>query len=398
MPRPISTLSFKKKSKIRQQLSIDEANSICAPKNENLHVQLPEKETNISKSEVIDESHEVSVTESNVTQEPHEITINEVVVEPKDNNQVQTSETAGNSLKSSRTSSTSSGSSKFSSLTSESNSLTLSNDSTYYMLYSDENWKNFWDIHGYDPVLKRCRDGNHLGSNLKECLHQRAAIEQKYYESILDWRKHWIKKVRSDDFVEYGGCKEAWCELLEAEEKITRKHSELSLKYERFSSDISDWLNQNYEKHVIHFNQEKLFREDFKLAQKDWRKTLEKYDKFKKEYESLCKMYEKEAKDEIKCKKDISKKICNEQVQLLNFYEPQYKKSMTDAFELTQRLERLRKKEFKKAFNSWLSCIKDQLSADTILDTYQTQKYNVENDLLWYSNNYGPGMKFVMPI
>ena len=35
MPRPISTLSFKKKSKIRQQLSINEANSIEVPKNEN---------------------------------------------------------------------------------------------------------------------------------------------------------------------------------------------------------------------------------------------------------------------------------------------------------------------------------------------------------------------------
>ena len=381
MHKTITRLTLKKKSKIRRQLSNNEAKSIEIPKNENLEVQLPEIETNIPESEINYESHEASVTESNVTQEPDQITINEVVVEPKDHNQVQTSETDGKSLKSPRTSSTSSGSSKFS------------------FLQSDSSFpKNFWDIHGYDPVLKRCRDGYDLGSNLKECLHKRAAIEQKYYESILDWRKHWIEIVRKNDFVEYGGCKEAWCELLEAEENIIGKHTDLSSKYERFSSDVSDWLNQNYEKHVIHFNQEKLFREDFKLAQKDWRKTLEKYDKFKKEYESLCKMYEKEAKDEIKCKKDISKKICNEQVQLLNFYEPQYKKSMTDAFELTQRLERLRKKEFKKAFNSWLSCIKDQLSADTLLDAYQTQKYNVENDLLWYSNKYGPGMKFVMPI
>jgi hypothetical protein len=273
----------------------------------------------------------------------------------------------------------------------------LSSNLTYYNLFKDVNWKSFWDIEGYEPVIKRCDDGYTLGSDLEKCLHERATINQKHFEEIYDWKKHWLKKVKSEDYIEYGGCKEAWCELLETEEKIAKTHSELSLSYKNCSNDVSEWLKRNYQKHVIHFNQQKMFLEDFERAQKDWEKTVKKFEKCKKDHDLLCKKHGNEAKEEIKVKKENLIKNCEQQLQLLNYYVPNYKKGMMEAFDFTQRLERLRKKEFKRVFSNWLNTLKTQVTSDAPIQLGKLESYEPEIDLLWYSNNYGPGMEFIMP-
>jgi hypothetical protein len=276
----------------------------------------------------------------------------------------------------------------------------LSSNLTYYNLFRDVNWKSFWDIKGYEPVIKRCDDGYTLGSDLAKCLHERAIINQKHFEEINQWKKHWLKKIKSEDYIEYGGCKDAWCELLETEEKIAKHHSELSLSYKKYSNEVSVWLKRNYQKHVIHFNQQKMFLDDFKQAQKDWKKTVEKLDKNKKELDLLCKKHGNEAKVEIKGEKENLIKDCEQQFQLLNHYMPNYKQEMMKAFDFAQRLERKRKKEFKRVFSDWLNTLKTQVTSETQVSPIQLGKlesYEPEIDLLWYSNHYGPGMEFIMP-
>jgi hypothetical protein len=46
---------------------------------------------------------------------------------------------------------------------------------------------------------------------------------------------------------------------LETEEKIAKHHSELSLSYKKYSNEVSVWLKRNNQKHMIHFNQQKMF-------------------------------------------------------------------------------------------------------------------------------------------
>ena len=336
MPRVISTLSFKKKTKIREQLFIEDANYVFRETE-----SLPQDD---NQSEIPETNQEATVVSSESSNsDSHEVTVTSDL--PTDENETKNTESiTNNSL----------ASSKSNSLTIDSNrkSINSSSNLTYYNLFKDVNWKSFWDIDGYEPVLKRCDDGYILGSDLAKCLHERAAINQKHFEDIYQWKKHWLKKIKNEDYVEYGGCKDAWCELLETEEKLAKKQSEVSLSYKKYSTDVSEWLKKNYQKHVIHFNQQKMFLEDFKGAQKDWKHALQKLDRNKNEHES---------------------------------------------FEFTQRLERLRKKEFKRVFSNWLNSLKTQVISDNIIKSDKLEKYDPEQDLLWYSNNYGPGMEFIMP-
>ena len=381
MPRVISTLSFKKKTKIREQLFIEDANYVFRETE-----SLPQDD---NQSEIPETNQEATVVSSESSNsDSHEVTVTSDL--PTDENETKNTESiTNNSL----------ASSKSNSLTIDSNrkSINSSSNLAYYNLFKDVNWKSFWDIDGYEPVLKRCDDGYILGSDLAKCLHERAAINQKHFEDIYQWKKHWLKKIKNEDYVEYGGCKDAWCELLETEEKLAKKQSEVSLSYKKYSTDVSEWLKKNYQKHVIHFNQQKMFLEDFKGAQKDWKHALQKLDRNKNEHESLCKKYGNEAKEEIKSRKDNLIRNCEQQIQLLNYFVPNYKKGMIDAFEFTQRLERLRKKEFKRVFSNWLNSLKTQVISDNIIKSDKLEKYDPEQDLLWYSNNYGPGMEFIMP-
>ncbi len=256
---------------------------------------------------------------------------------------------------------------------------------------------NFWDIKGYKPAIERCDNGYKIGTNMMDCLHERAKINQEHAKSIAQWSKKWSDFVKTES-TEYGGAKEAWLELLEIEDEIAKINTELCIRYQENVNSMENWLKVHYQRHIINFNQQKYFREEFEDAQKEWRKVLEKLNGYKKEYDSLVKKNgNDESAVEFKEKKLKISKHCHDQIDLLKHFEPKYKSAMKEVFEETQKLERLRKKELKKIFNNWLSCIKDQIDDGYNFGISKVENFNSENDLKWFSDNCGAGVEFKLP-
>ncbi len=255
-------------------------------------------------------------------------------------------------------------------------------------LYKKLDWKNFWDINGYEPTLKRCDDGYHLGFSLKECLKERYIIDEKYHINVSDWREKWCKYVKKSS--EYGGCNNAWLDLLEMEVQTVKNYSEESLQLLNHSNELDEWLKKHYQKHIIHFYQQKLFLEEFQKHQKDWKESLEKLLKYKEELASLKRKKETENIKEAIIQ--IREKIESRQKKLRSM-QITYKEGMIETFKLAQELERKRKQVFKNVFDKWF----DFLKARNDTTNLSQELYEPEEDLLWYYKNYGPGMNFIIP-
>ncbi len=252
-------------------------------------------------------------------------------------------------------------------------------------LYKNLDWKNFWDINGYEPTLKRCDDGYDLVCNLKKCLKERYIIDKNYHIDVSDWREKWRKFVKKS--TEYGGCNNAWLDHLEKEVQTVKNYSEESLQLLNYSNELGEWLKKHYQKHIIHFYQQKLFLEEFQKHQKDWKESLEKLLKYKQELASLNR--KKETENIKEAIFQIREKIESRQKKLGSM-QITYKDDMIKTFELAQELERKRKQVFKNVFDKWFNFVKARKDTANLSQVL----YEPEQDLLWYYKNYGPGMDF----
>ena len=253
------------------------------------------------------------------------------------------------------------------------------------------NWKNFWEIEGFKPTLKRCDDGYDLASNLIKCLEERNAFDEKYCKDVSDWSDKWSELVQKSR--EYGGCNKTWISLIEKEKEAVEKHSKNSFQYLEYSDEVKKWLTENYNLHYVNFYEKKLFQEFFKKAQKEWKESLEKLQKYSQELDSL--KNKKESENTKESINEMNDKIQRRKNTLKNM-QMTYKQDMIKTFRLAESLELRRKIEFKRVFDDWFTLLKkfneNQLNSNNLGDIYDPQ-----SDLSWYEKNYGPGMEFKIP-
>ncbi len=67
---------------------------------------------------------------------------------------------------------------------------------------------SFWDIGKFKVALKRCDNGQKLGSDLMDLISERAKLEDNYGKAIKSWSHKWTEQLNSN--AEYETTKDAW--------------------------------------------------------------------------------------------------------------------------------------------------------------------------------------------
>jgi len=67
---------------------------------------------------------------------------------------------------------------------------------------------SFWDIGKFKVALKRCDNGQKLGSDLMDLISERAKLEDNYGKAIKSWSQKWTEQLNSN--AEYETTKDAW--------------------------------------------------------------------------------------------------------------------------------------------------------------------------------------------
>ena len=284
--------------------------------------------------------------------------------------------------------------------------------------------KNFWNIKGYKYAVKRCDDGYKLGESLKECLTELADVEDAYSKSLKKWEKKWLAHLQSPESSEYQSSRDNWVSLLKTGSDIADIHSDVSDKLKRTPIDnIKNWLEENYKKSFLHFKKTKEFEKQFHDAQKNWQGYMEKVktakdafflaDKKLREYETNLKIKfnaadansvaKREAERKVEASKfdrEQSEKRYREELEQLKINEPTYRNNMQTVFDEVNLFEEVRLKFFKQIYSNCLEIIQQQQGKlENICSEFSNKidNSNHENDLKWWSNNYGTGMPFILP-
>ncbi len=78
---------------------------------------------------------------------------------------------------------------------------------------------SFWDVGKFKVALKRCDNGQKLGTDLAELISERAKLEDNYGKAIKNWSHKWNEHLIGTSSPEYETTKDAWvmklnCDLI----------------------------------------------------------------------------------------------------------------------------------------------------------------------------------------
>lgn len=282
--------------------------------------------------------------------------------------------------------------------------------------FSVEERISFWDIGNYKFTLKRCDNGYVLSDKLINMLSERAKIEEDYSKSLKQWSKKWNSYLDRNSS-EGEETKKGWKGLLEVGNQSAELHLELC---KNIINDpvlkIKDWLKLRYEKSFINFKKTKEFENEFETAEKSWAELFDKLKKCKKEYLDAIQTVEQSSKNvalaesnpkytldqrnrlEEKSKRskeeeEKARRLYQDTLTEMDLYKPRHIAKMTEVFEKTQNFELERIIFFKQIFlrcHELLQIHNDERFED-IFDNYlqKVNQVNAENDLEWWSKNFG---------
>lgn len=282
--------------------------------------------------------------------------------------------------------------------------------------FSAEERISFWDIGNYKYTLKRCDNGYVLGEKLINMLSERAKIEEDYSKSLKTWSKKWNTYLDRNSS-EGEETKKGWKGLLEVGNQTAEIHSDLCKKIiNEPVLKIKNWLKEKYEKSFINFKITKEFDNEFETAEKSWAELFDKLKKSKNEFFDANQTVKQSSKNfnlaesnpkytldqrnrlEEKAKrsmeeKEKAKRLYTDTLTEMDLYKPRHIAKMTEVFEKTQNFELERIIFFKQIF---LKCqellqIHNEEILEDIFDSYlqQINQINAENDLEWWSKNFG---------
>ena len=69
---------------------------------------------------------------------------------------------------------------------------------------------SFWDVGKFKVALKRCDNGQKLGSDLVDLISERAKLEDNYGKAVKNWSHKWTEQLNGTSSPEYETTKDAW--------------------------------------------------------------------------------------------------------------------------------------------------------------------------------------------
>ncbi|KAM6977199.1 protein kinase C and casein kinase substrate in neurons protein 1a isoform 1-T2 [Aplochiton taeniatus] len=289
---------------------------------------------------------------------------------------------------------------------------------------AEEAMDSFWEVGNYKPAVKRFDDGHRLCNDLMACLQERAKIEKAYGDQLTAWSKRWRQLIEKGP--QYGSVERAWLAVMTEAEKVSELHQEV--KNGLLNEDVEkvkNWQKEAYHKQMIGgFKEAKEAEEGFKKAQKPWAKKAKEMETAKKTYHMACKEEKLAATREAngktdasvtqdqqkklhekveKCKNDTqkTKEKYEKSLEELSKCTPPYQESMEQVFDQCQQHEIKRLtflKEVLLDIKRHLNLTENQSYGTVYRELERTiLGANTQEDLKWFSNNYGPGMHMNWP-
>lgn len=290
--------------------------------------------------------------------------------------------------------------------------------------YADEH-ESFWKIGNYKYALKRCTNGQKVGSDLADMISERAKLEDEYAKSLRQWNKKWNDYL--EDSPEYGTTKEGWRAFLEAGNKTADVHFDLARSLiNKPVAKIKNWLKTKYEKSTFDFKfkQTREFESEFKSAEKSWVDLNDKLQRHKKEYYESIKASKhsdnvarsaqtnpkinQEQRDKLEEKsqrareeEEKARKRYQDTLTEIELYKQRHIEKMTEVFNRTQNFEQERILFFKQTLieaHDYLKIHNDERFDQLFnLLVHHLNLISPMHDLDWWSKNYGVDMQAVWP-
>lgn len=145
--------------------------------------------------------------------------------------------------------------------------------------------ENFWTEGGYKRVVKRIEDGTACIDTFARMIQERAALERRHANSLIDWSKRWDQRLEKAPTFKEGTLDTAWRGLLTEAESTAAVMKDLeNVLVKEVRETLLTWKKANYPTFLGRNKVAKKANADFEKARKPYEKAHSEETKKKAEY------------------------------------------------------------------------------------------------------------------